>query len=175
MTPLICGIDVSSRQLDFAYIPLDPTVAGAPFFHTETLGPKNADLLTRLRCVQEATRQAYIASAHGPYPGELVAICIEDPYSMSMPSVRALNRTVGAIIASTHTETNVAVLKANEWRRILGATPATSKQAGHDAIRRQGASILLPRILDDEHRLDALGVALAHRIECWAASEEGGQ
>ena len=173
MTPLIVGIDVSSRQLDFAFIPLDPTTPGAPFFHTETLGPKNADLLWRLRHVRLALTNAYIAAEHGG--GELMAICIEDPYSMSMPSVRALNRTVGAIIASAHTGTNVAVLKANEWRRILGATPVNNKAAGHDAIRRQGVSILLPRVLDDEHQLDALGVALAHRIECWAASEEGGQ
>ena len=141
----IVGLDWSSTQLDACLL----SDGQAPSLRRQSLGKDTGkhkvELQDRLRRIPEALMHL---TAFAPEPDWFV---IENAYRNE-----ALQRTLGALIASVPPESKVKILTPWEWRKALGCKKNT-KQAGHDAVLRQ----IIAQREYDEHELDAAGIALA--------------
>lgn len=153
---LLAGIDLSTKQLDACFIPLDADITTPPIFRREPIARLDGSAM-RIRDAGRATLELF----HGLD----VATCIvERPAGKGW---YALLPVFGAVIARVpaHVE-SVAWMTAAEWRRTLGLPPG--KAAAHRALTFQIPDAwfhLYAHTLGnpDEHMLDALGLALAWR------------
>lgn len=167
----ILGIDVSSYRLDGGLI----TSENFQVAH-RILGKAETGKNKRPALEQLVERVGKVQFALEDIIGELAGYCrvdwivIEDAYGISGRARKALDLTVGAVIAAVPGCTKVKLLKASEWRSYMGAK--NTKLAGHGQVKQwlfDGGFLFDGECSLDEHELDALGVALG-----WAAKLKQG-
>ena len=171
MTALLAGIDISTKALHAAVIPLDPDhgdPACVPVqFRTQTL-PAVADEGLRYKAIHVALRHILSSDKHG----DIVLCYVEKPRSphhlRGTQSAQRMAAVYGAVMASTPPSITSAALEPLEVDHELGL-PRAKRPLYKDRKARNidtadrwltaaGAS---QRI--DEHQADALLVALAGR------------
>jgi len=148
MTSLIVGIDLSSKQIDAAIIPTDPTITQSVAYQTIPV--------TTLRDVRDAVRRI---CAHP----RIVSVVVERP--VGRYGLHTLLPVFGAVVASVPTQLTVEDYRPNVWRSILGANKATTKLGGQQRVADWLNTNNLA--VSTEHHTDALGIALAHRDWFW--------
>lgn len=159
----ILGLDISSFALHGCLL-----VDGQPpVLRMETLGKPTDPIIERLRRVHMATWNLTVTPVHDmPFRTRPHWVVIEEAFGKNRNADRALNRTIGAIIASVPSESQIAIVSTGDWRRAIGAK--NTKLDGHAAV----ASVLLEehpsmypwpdlQLKLDEHQLDSCGIALA--------------
>lgn len=152
----VLGVDISTTRLDMAAVPCLPYVTIEPEVVRLDI-PASRVRDDAARCVRLGRRLRH-ALESAPY---VVAVAIENPIGPHRNTDRALLPILGALTMAADPAA-VCWYQAQEWRRILGAVgkAGVSKAGGHDlvcAIVGEACAAM------DEHALDALGVALAHR------------
>lgn len=158
MSPRILGLDISSFAIHGAYL----APGEGHRTHCEILGKRSTKPVWRIRNVGEAFSRML------EWAGPVDWVSVEIPIGEYANVQDALNRVVGAITASTPEPCQVNWHRASEWRHILGVK--NTKAAGHAAVFAwlyPGSPLLADATGGeyDEHELDALGVALALRVD----------
>jgi hypothetical protein len=177
---LLAGIDLSTKRLDAALIPLDPedtTVPTVVFRHFDlprmpTGCTAQYRSVERCRVIREGVREllrGLPAGADGlAYPYGVSSVWVEEPFGPRNKATNALREVYGGILASIPPHIERAAIAPQEWRRTLGLDP--TKDASIRSARRW---------LDDhhvtcscdEHQAEALLIALAGRELTWHAME----
>lgn len=152
MSASVLGLDISSYQLNACLLVGDQ----APVLRVEVLGDKDDPLIERVRRVSTVVA-SLCAGADW--------VVIEDVQGPYWKVNAALNRIVGALIASCPANAQIAVLSTGDWRGAIGAE-GKKKSDGHVAVEREislgyGPSTSAANF--DEHELDAIGVALGFK------------
>lgn len=138
MSALLAGIDLSSKRIDAALIPLDPSdgsdappVTLRSFEMPTWKGETTPAFRTVERCrvvraaMRELLRNVYLPGSaiydFGTYPqweGNVVHVCVETPLGSRSRST-VLWELYGAILASIPSHIERDTILTNEWRRII--------------------------------------------------------
>lgn len=176
MTSLLAGVDLSTKQLHCALIPLDadhgdPAVPPVTF-RSVSLEQTN-DQGSRFRSIREGVSELlWMATTN-----EVVSCWVECPrpphHLRGTTSARLMAMVYGAVMASIPLHIVRNSLEPQEWRRTLGLNPSLSKPEAiaHAHLWIESHTTTRPANLD-EHHAEALLVALAGRHEnqkAWAA------
>lgn len=165
----VAGIDVSGTTAMICLVPVSQ-----PLQPRWLLLKATAPGLCSSR---EIGAQAAIAGARGVFAGCTV-VWIEEPFSGSMHSVRALNRTIGALAAGLPRSITLSEISAQSWRTVLGIKngPGSKERAQQWATAElsQSADPLRARdrVMRDHNAADAYGIARAV-IEASRQHQEG--
>ena len=157
-TRYVVGIDLSTTRLDLVAVPLAPAPITSAGVVRLDIPPERGPANPCARCIRLGVTLAESLATPGP-PIDTVAI--EEPFGPHRNTDRALLPILGALSMACH-PLPVAWYAPDAWRRILGARGrhGQSKAGGHEAVRAHAPAAAEGL---DEHALDALGVALAHR------------
>jgi hypothetical protein len=155
----IVGVDLSSRQIDAVAIPALPALVGTPRTARQAI-PQRRPLDPAERCGEAGMALRVCILALGLQPGQ-GAVAIENPVGQWRGADRALLPILGALTMAVY-PAPVAWYAANTWRELIGCKGSASqtKEGGHARLRADYPQACAGL---DEHQLDALGVALAHR------------
>ena len=169
---LLVAFDISTKALTGCVVPLEPTPYpfsqpryfdhGLPTFKTGTTTPQLKSI-ERCRAVK-----AWRFSDTIDIPGRCEVVAIEEPFGAYKGN--ELREVYGALISSVPSWAHVIPMTAQQWRRklwsIAGTKGAVDKEGGRAALRAIDCDgYAMP---EDEHRCDALGLALAVRAQWWA-------
>lgn len=149
---ILAGVDISTRHLHTALIPLDSTSRGlAPAIFRDRVLPKTTNEDERFKAVFSATRHLL-----RPVDGHLVSLVYVERPSGKWGQ-RALWAIFGAVMASVPNDAVRQGIPPSQWRSLLAvkATKAASIQAASDYLG-DGNEM-------DEHFSESLLVALAGR------------
>jgi hypothetical protein len=147
---VILGLDISSRRLDAAYVPISPR---GEFIATRThaLGVPKSNLIDRLVSIYDAAMRLYM-------PGHEWLV-VEEPFGKGQNALRAV---LGAVTVMCDVPSNrVWWISSGDWRRAIGVK--NTKSAGHVAVRAYLDTLGQSHDELDEHGLDAIGIALGAR------------
>jgi len=159
---IVVGIDLSTKRIDLAAIPLDPDDTRYPLCETLYAGTD----FTSIFRVGEPIRSA-IRWFEYRLLRDTTTLAVEKPAGRHVhPSLHELH---GIIRASIPTRIQTTSLYPVEWRQAIGLTgrDKNNKAAGNRRV------IELYPACDawDEHQLDALGIAHAWRAIQWRETE----
>lgn len=155
---LCLGIDLSTKRVDLAAIPLDPDIDRPPLWLSVDRTETYADLYRGIR------DSLFDFSWDGH---DIATVAVEKPAGKFVhPKLHELH---GAILASIPQYIASTSLYPVEWRQALGLVgkAKNNKAAGNARVLE-----LYPMCESwDEHQLDALGIARAWRDIQWRATE----
>jgi hypothetical protein len=133
VSALIAGIDLSSKRIDCALIPLDPDDGSdapavtlrsfdLPVFRPASTTPAYRRV-ERCRVIRDAMRQllAPIEIAYGHDEAnyyDVAHVCIEEPFG-SVSRSTVLWEILGAILATIPSHIERDTIATHEWRRII--------------------------------------------------------
>lgn len=164
---LLAGIDISTKRLDMAIIPIDVDTPQRVTFRTAELPEPKGDDGVRARSIRLAVRDLFlqhdIASAW-------VEIPIGPPKYRATDSAHLMTGVYWAVMATIPLQVARAGITTLEWRRELGFRGTLEKNAAIDAAATWIAGNVPPRkwtAPPDEHQAEALLVALAGRAITW--------
>lgn len=159
---LCIGVDISTKRIDLAAIPLDPDdeflTGVTPCKHRINV----TDRYVELR--QNIVRA--IASLEEITGADVMTAAVEKPAGRFVhPSLHEIHGVVRCSLPQHIASTGLYPV---EWRQALGLTgrDKNNKQAGNDRVR----TLYSDAAAWDEHELDALGIATAWRTIQWEAA-----
>ena len=162
---MIVGIDVNLRQINCCQL----LPAERPRFITYHVG----ESLTSLECPRWIANEI---RQRRPFTADDV-VWIERPMGMQIKSVSDLCRVMGAVIAALPLETSIEEVTAPEWKKLCGLPGNAGKVEVYAwamaELARRGEDFAAHRL--DEHRCDALAIAVACERESQRATEHEGQ
>lgn len=176
MTSYILGVDLSTKRIDVAAIPLhdEPQLGrNIHLTYSDIPQPKRGEHVDPAERAIRAMRSAYVClSTLDARDLDIHAVAVEHPAGRHVhPSLLA---TYGAVCCAFRMFP-VASYKPAEWRRLIGCTgPAVNEKEGgrrqvaalvgeHVAESRMSPLLHLGGILLGGDEADAIGIALAHR------------
>lgn len=172
--PLIAGVDISTRAIHAALIPLDPTIGAFAELRCARVavadkGPQ------RLRNVRKAMHHVLADATDG----EIVAVFIEQPpFFGKLRGGTELIEVYGAACASTPLRIDVVgSMQPQTWRSKVGLALEPHEKNGRAALDGAWKRAAIRRVLDsclveadyplNEHEADSVLVALAGRGLWW--------
>jgi hypothetical protein len=147
VSALIAGLDISSKRIDAALIPLDPddgsdappvtlrqylmpTEKQMRGIHEETTPARRS--VERCRVIRDAMRElllgvpyfwerpGYFRDKRGEWTEhEVVHVCVEEPFGPNRKADNVLREIYGAILASIPPHIERDTIGTQEWRRII--------------------------------------------------------
>jgi hypothetical protein len=132
MSALIAGLDISSKALHAALIPLDPDDGGDPppvtlrSFDLPVFKPASTTpayrRVERCRVIRDAMREllqeVIERRENGYFLHDAAHVCIEEPFG-SVSRSTVLWEILGAILASIPPHIERDTIQTNEWRKII--------------------------------------------------------
>lgn len=171
---IIAGIDISTRRLDAAILPIDPDLPQTLVLRTRPL-PATRDVGQRLLHVHLGIRWLLHPTTAG---GDVTSCWIEEPRGPF--AGRQLNAVYGACMGAVPQRIARSGIDPQEWRAALGLPRKLEKPAAIAAattwIEGNVAPGLYSRPHDgfpelDEHQAEALLICIAGRTITWRHHE----
>jgi hypothetical protein len=175
MSALIAGLDISSKALHAALIPLDPDDGSdappvtlrsfdLPVFKPASTTPAYRRV-ERCRVVRDAMRK--LLAPIGPlrdlysFQNEVAHVCIEEPFG-SVSRSTVLWEILGAILATIPPHIERDTIQTHEWRRIIWTIESETRSTDWKSIAIEQA-FMWTGIEMNEHEAEALLIARACR------------
>jgi Holliday junction resolvasome RuvABC endonuclease subunit len=123
----VAGIDFSTKAIDVVLLNDDTDHAT---WHRYTITHKQGAFY--------AARQVNDAMPTSSFWDQVWLAAIEDPYSNSRGTAKALGMIRGAVLASIPTRLPILPTAPQEWKRVFCGNPSASKTDVKDAAIRRG-------------------------------------